>query len=167
MALVAVSAAFPAEAKAVTAQLHDWFDRATPPLRTALGLALGFHGLVDEAVAEIVVDEVGQSNTWATRSGGLIVFAPNDSPFPRPGEEPYFDSPVPEAIRVAERLRAGAEEQTGGFHLGLQLPAHIDGVRRPPNRLAQLTPGWDSHVNLDDRDSLCRRMPWRWPRSSG
>src|SRR5258706_419837 len=82
MALVAVSAAFPAEAKAVTAQLHDWFDRATPPLRTALGLALGFHGLVDEAVAEIVVDEVGQSNTWVTRSGGLICFTPNDSPFP-------------------------------------------------------------------------------------
>src|SRR5260221_2186325 len=115
MALVAVSAAFPAEAKAVTAQLHDWFDRATPPLRTALGLALGFHGLVDEAVAEIVVDEVGQSNTWVTRSGGLICFTPNDSPFPRPGEEPYFDSPVPEAIRVAERLRAGAEEQTRDF----------------------------------------------------
>jgi hypothetical protein len=44
MALVAVSAAFPAEAKAITAQLHDWFDTATPPLRTALGLALGFHG---------------------------------------------------------------------------------------------------------------------------
>jgi hypothetical protein len=46
MALVAVSAAFPAEAKAITALLHDWFDRATP-LRAALGLALGFHGLVD------------------------------------------------------------------------------------------------------------------------
>lgn len=113
MALVAVSAAFPAEAKAIAAQLPHWFDRATPPLRTALGPALGFHGLVDEAVAEIVVDEVGQSITWATRSGGLIVFAPNDSPFPRPGEEPYFDSTVPGAIRVAERLRAGRKSRRG------------------------------------------------------
>jgi hypothetical protein len=81
----------------------------------ALGHALGFHGPVDEAVAEIVVDEVGQSITRENRSGGLIVFAPNDSPFPRPGEQPYFDSPVPAAIRVAERLRAEAAEQTRNF----------------------------------------------------
>jgi hypothetical protein len=115
MALVAVSAAFPADADAVTAQLHGWFDRAEMPLRKALGIALGFRGQADRAVEQIVVDEVGQSITWASRSGGLIAFAPNDSPFPRPGEEPYFDSPVPEAIRVAERLRAGAEEQTRDF----------------------------------------------------
>lgn len=41
MALVALSAAFPAEAQAVTTRLHDWFDTAEKPLRTALGLALG------------------------------------------------------------------------------------------------------------------------------
>ena len=82
------------------------------PLRLALGLAHGVHVRADKAVEQIVVDEVGQSITWATRSGGLIAFAPDDSPFPRPGEEPYFDSPVPEAVRAAERLRAGAEEQT-------------------------------------------------------
>lgn len=115
LALVALSVAFPAEAGAVTAQLHDWFDTSEKPLRTALGLALGFHALADEAVEQIVVEEVGQSITWVTRSGGLICFTPNDSPFPRPGEEPYIDSPVPEAFRVAERLRAGAEEQTRDF----------------------------------------------------
>jgi hypothetical protein len=115
MALVAVSVAFPAEAQTVTAQLRDWFDSATAPLRTALGLALGLHGLADEAAAQIVVDQVGQSVTWATLRSGLIAFVPNASPFPRPGEEPYFDSPVPEAIRVAERMRAGAEEQTRDF----------------------------------------------------
>jgi hypothetical protein len=58
---------------------------------------------------------VGQSITWVTRSGGLIAFAPNDSPLPRPGEEPYVDSPVPEAILAAGRLRDGAEEQPTDF----------------------------------------------------
>jgi hypothetical protein len=116
MALVAVSVAFPAEAAAITAQLRDWFGRSEPPLRTALGLALGFHGLDDEAVEQIIADEVGQSIRWATiRSGGLIEFAPNDSPFPQPGQEPYITSPVPEALRVAEHLRTGAAEQTKDF----------------------------------------------------
>ena len=45
----------------------------------------------------------------------MITFAPSDSPFPRPGQEPYIDSPLPEAIQVAERLRAGAEEQVSDF----------------------------------------------------
>ncbi len=115
MALVTVSVAFPAEATAITGQLRDWFGRSEPPLRMALGLALGFHGLADEAVERIVVDEVGQSIRWVSRSGGLIAFVPNDSPFPRSGEEPYINSPVPEAFQAAERLRAGAEEQTSEF----------------------------------------------------
>jgi hypothetical protein len=116
MALVAVSAAFPAEAAVITGQLRDWFGRSEPPLRTALGLALGFHGLADEAVEQILLDEVGQSICWAIiRSGGGVAFVPNDSPFPRPDQEPYIDSPVPEAIRVAERLRAGTEERTSDF----------------------------------------------------
>lgn len=115
MALVAVSVAFPAEAAAITAQLRDWFSRSEPPLRIALGLALGFHGLTDEAVEQIILDEVGQSIRWVIRSGGLVGFVPNDSPFPQPGQEPYIDSPVPEAFRVAERLRAGAAEQAEDF----------------------------------------------------
>ena len=115
MALVAVSVAFPAGAAAITGRLRDWFVRAELPLRAALGLALSFHGLADEAVDQIVLDEVGQSIRWAFRSGGLVAFVPNDSPFPRPGQEPFIDSPAPEAIRVAERLRAGAEEQTRDF----------------------------------------------------
>lgn len=115
MALVAVSVAFPAEAAVITGQLHDWFSRSEPPLRTALGLALGYHGLADEAVQQVILDEVGQSVCWATRSGSLVGFVPNDSPFPRPAEEPYIDSPVPDAIQGAERLRAGAEEQASDF----------------------------------------------------
>ena len=57
------------------------------------------------------MDEVGQSICWAIRSDGLIAFVPQDSPFPRPGQEPCLDSPVPDAIGVAERSRAGTEEQ--------------------------------------------------------
>lgn len=115
LALVAVSVAFPVEAGAVTSQLRDWFGRSELPLRTALGLALGFHGLADEAVERIVLDEVGQSIRWVIRRSGLVAFASGDSPFPRPGEEPYINSPVPDAFRVAERLRAGAEERTRDF----------------------------------------------------
>lgn len=58
---------------------------------------------------------MGQSIRWAFCSDDLVAFVPNDSPFPKPGQEPYIDSPVPEAIRVAERLRAGAEEQASDF----------------------------------------------------
>jgi hypothetical protein len=115
MALVALSVAFPAEAAAVTPGLRDWFGSSEPPLRTGLGLALGFHGLADEAVEQIVLDEVGRSIRWVKRRGGLVALIPNDSPFPRPGEEPYIDSPVPEAMQVAERLRAGADERTADF----------------------------------------------------
>lgn len=116
MALVAVSVAFPAEAAVITGQLHDWFSRSEPPLRTALGLALGYHGLADEAVQQVVFDEVGQSVCRAVRSGGPVGFVPHDSPFPWPAEEPYIDSPVPDAIQVAERLRAGTEEQASDFN---------------------------------------------------
>lgn len=115
MALVAVSAAFPAEAPAITAQLADWFSRSEPPLRTALGLALGFHGLADEAVERIISDEVGQSIRWVVRSGGLIAYRPGQSGSPRPEEEPYISSPVPGAIQLAKLVRALAEEQTIDF----------------------------------------------------
>jgi hypothetical protein len=116
MSLVAVSVAFPDQAAVITAQLRDWFGRSQPPLRTALGLVLGYHGLAhDQSVKQIIVDEVGQSIRWVTRSHGMIAYIPNNSPFPLPGQEPYIDSPVPEAIQVAERLRAGAEEQVSDF----------------------------------------------------
>jgi hypothetical protein len=52
---------------------------------------------------------------WVIRSDRLLGFVSNDSPFPQPAQEPYIDSPVPEAIRVAERLRAGAEERAIDF----------------------------------------------------
>lgn len=114
MALVAVSVAFPVEA-AIVSQLRDWFGRSEPPLRTALGLALSFHSSADDAAKRIVEDEVGRSLTWVVRTGGLIAYLPNQSGFPRENQEPYINSPVPEAIQVARRLQAGAEEQTVKF----------------------------------------------------
>src|SRR5260370_22199773 len=115
MAIVALSVAFPAEAAAATPRLRDWFGRSEPPLRTGLGLALGFHGLADEAVKQIIVDEVGQSIRWVVHGERTIAYLPDYSPFPRPDEEPYIYSPVPEAMQVAERLRAGADEQAADF----------------------------------------------------
>lgn len=115
MALAALSVAFPAEAAAITGPLRDWFGRAEPPIRTALGLVLAYHGLADEAVDRIVTDEVGQSLSWIIRHDKLTSFVPNPSPFPRPAEEPCIDSPVPGAIQAAARLRSGAAEQTRDF----------------------------------------------------
>jgi hypothetical protein len=99
----------------ITAALRDWFTRSEPPLRTALGLAESFHGNRSDDVKRTVLDEVGQSLRWITRSGRLIGFVPTDSPFPEPAQEPYIDSHVPDAIRVAELLRSGAEEHTRDF----------------------------------------------------
>lgn len=115
LALVVVSAAFPAEGAAITAQLCDWFDRSEPPLRTALGLALGFHGSVSEAVERIIQDQVGQSIRWAIITDEMIALNPHQSEFSKAAQEPYIDSPVPDAIQVANRLRAGAAEQTSDF----------------------------------------------------
>jgi hypothetical protein len=114
MALVAVSVAFPVEAAAIAPQLSDWFGRSEPPLRTALGLALGFHTSADDAARRIVEDEVRQSISWVVRTGSLIAYLPGQSA-PRKEEEPYIDSPVLEAIHVARRLQAGAEEQSVDF----------------------------------------------------
>src|SRR5260221_9305894 len=77
LALVALSVAFPAEAGAVTAQLHDWFDSSEKPLRTAVGLALGFHALADQAVDHNAVEAAVQPITWVTRPGVPIRFTPN------------------------------------------------------------------------------------------
>lgn len=134
MALVALSAAFPVEAAPVTAQLASWFARSEPPLRTALGLALRFHGVEDQAAQRIVEDEVGQSVRWVVRVGGLLLLNPEPGPdgFPRPEAEPYVDSPVPQAIQVAERWRAGTEEQVsdlrpvrGFISTLMELGAHL------------------------------------------
>jgi hypothetical protein len=115
MALVAVSVAFPVEAAAIASQLRNWFGRSEPPLRRALGLALGFHSSADDAVRRIIEAEVSQSISWVVRSGDLIAYLPSQSGSSRENEEPYIDSPVPEAIQVARRLQAGAEEQTTDF----------------------------------------------------
>ena len=61
------------------------------------------------------MDEAGQSLSWATRHGGLIGFAPSGTVFPRPDQELYIDSPVLQAIQVAERLRSGMDEHSDGF----------------------------------------------------
>jgi len=80
--------AFPAEAAVITEPLRGWFGTSQPALRAALGLALGFHGLADEAVERIITDEVGQSIRWAIRSAGLVAFVQADSPLPRPDQKP-------------------------------------------------------------------------------
>ena len=115
MALVALSVAFPAGAAPVTAHLGGWFTRSERPLRTALALALGVHGLAGRAAEQIIWDQVGESVRWVRRSRKFTAYVPSDSPFPKPDQEPYINSPVPEAIQVAGRLRAGAEEQTSDF----------------------------------------------------
>jgi hypothetical protein len=115
MALIALSVAFPVEAAAIAQPLRDWFSRSEPPLRTALGLALGFHTSAGDAVRRIVEDEVRQSIRWVVRGGGLIAHLPGQPGSPQENGEPYINSPVLEAIQVARRLQAGAEEQTTRF----------------------------------------------------
>jgi hypothetical protein len=115
MALVAVSVAFPVEGAAIAARLHDWFCRSDPPLRTALGLAVGFHTSADDEVTRIVEAEVSQSIRWVVRRGDRIARLPRQGESLRKDEEPYIDSPALEAIRVARRLKAGAEEQATDF----------------------------------------------------
>lgn len=115
MALAAVSVAFPVEAAAIVSPLRDWFGRSEPPVRTVLGLALGFHTSADDAVRLIIEREVRQSISWVVRSGGMIAYLPSQPGSLRGDEEPYIDSPVLEAIYVARRLQAGAEEQTADF----------------------------------------------------
>lgn len=66
-----------------------------------------------DAVRRVALDEACRSIRWATRRGGLIGFAFRDTIFPRPGQEPYTNSPVLNARQVAECLRSGAEEQVG------------------------------------------------------
>jgi hypothetical protein len=113
MALVAVSMAFPVEAAGIAAPLSERFGRSEPLPRKAFGLALGLHGSADEAVRLIVDREVRQSIRWVIRTGGGISYLPSQSRSPH--EEPYINSPVIDAIHMARRLQAGAEEQTTEF----------------------------------------------------
>lgn len=115
VALVALSVAFPVEAAAIVPRLNEWFGRSQPQLRTGLGLALTFHSSADDAAKRIVEDELRQSISWVVRHGDLIAHLPRQRGSARKTEEPYINSPVLEAIRVARRLQAGAEEQTTDF----------------------------------------------------
>jgi hypothetical protein len=115
MALVAVSVAFPVEGAAIAEQLHDWFCRSDRPLRTALGLALGFHTAADHEVRRVVEEEVSQSIRWVVGRGDRIARLPKQGESLRKNEEPYITSPALEAIRVARRLQAGAAEQATDF----------------------------------------------------
>jgi len=115
IALVAVSVAFPVEAAAIVPRLSEWFGRSQRPLRTGLGLALAFHSSANDAVKRIVEDQLRQSISWVVRRGDLIAHLPKQGGSAGETEEPYINSPVLEAIRVARRLQAGAEEQTAGF----------------------------------------------------
>jgi hypothetical protein len=115
MALAAVSVAFPVEAAAIVSPLRDWFGRSEPPVRTVLGLALGFHTSADDAVRRIIEYEVSHSISWIVRLDGMIAYLPSQPGSHREDEEPYIGSPVLEAIQVARRLQAGTEEQTIDF----------------------------------------------------
>jgi hypothetical protein len=122
---------------AIAAKLRDWFGRPEPPLRTALGLALGFRSSADDAVRRIIEYEVSKSISWVVRRGDLIAYLPSRSGSPRENEEPYINSPVLEAIRVARRLQAGAEEQTANLSLVPRLTSEpetrkIGGRQFPP-----------------------------------
>ena len=115
MALVALSVAFPVEAAAVVPKLRHWFGRSEEPLRTGLGLALGFHSSAGDAVRRIIDDELRQSISWVVRHGSLMGYLPAEPGSPREDEEPYIDSPVPEAIHLARQLQRGAEEKAANF----------------------------------------------------
>lgn len=118
MALVALSVAFPVEAAPVIPKLRDWFGQSEPELRKGLGLALGFHSSAGDAVRRIIEDEVKESICWVARwgaGGEGITYLPTQPGSPREHEEPYIDSPVLDAIRLARRLQRGAEEKDADF----------------------------------------------------
>jgi hypothetical protein len=106
-ALVALSLAFPEQAAVVTTRIQDWFTRSEPPLRTALGLALAVHGATDDAVNQVVSDDVEQDARSAAHihrrrvPGGPYVLALDLGP--------AIYSPVLGAIQLATRLRAGED----------------------------------------------------------
>jgi hypothetical protein len=113
MALVAVSVAFPEQAAAVTPHIQDWFARAEPPVRTALGLALAVHGATDDAVGQIVSDQVDQD---ARRAAGTRRRRTPGGPLVRDLDlGPSVYSPVMGAIQLAARLRAGENAECKAF----------------------------------------------------
>jgi hypothetical protein len=115
LALIAISVAFPVEAAAIVPRLSEWFSRSQPPLRTGLGLALGIHSSADDAVKQIVEEEIRKSISWVVRTNNLVARLSKQGAPPRKTEEPYIGSPVLDAIRVARQLQNGAEEQTADF----------------------------------------------------
>jgi hypothetical protein len=115
MALVALSVAFPVEAAPVVPKLRDWFGQSEQSLRTGLGLALGFHSAASDAVRRIIDHEVRESICWVVRTENLISYSAAGPGSPRENEEPYIDSPIPEAIHLARRLQRGAEEKSADF----------------------------------------------------
>ena len=143
MALVALSVAFPVEAAPIVPKLRDWFGRSEEPLRTGLGLALGFHSSAGDAVRQIVEDEVRQSVRWVAHHGNLIGYLPAEPGSPREYEEPYIDSPVPEAIHLARQLQRGADEKAASFSpvyrflLNLMTDHHCHQVIKYPGLLRQ------------------------------
>ena len=67
-------------------------------------LALGVHGLAGRAAEQIIWDQVGESVRWVRRSRKFTAYVPSNSPFPKPDQEPYINSPVPEAIPGSRTL---------------------------------------------------------------
>jgi hypothetical protein len=113
MALVAVSVAFPEQAAAVTPHIRDWFARSAPPLRTALGLALAVHGSTDDAVGQVLSDQVDQD---ARRAAHIRRRRTPGGPWLLGLDlEPSEYSPVLGSIELAARLRAGEDPERNAF----------------------------------------------------
>jgi hypothetical protein len=113
MALVAVSVAFPEQSAVVTPHIWDWFGRAEPPVRTALGLALVVHGVTDDAVGQVLADEVDRDARLAAHIRRRN--APGGPWLSGLDQELSVYSPVLGAIQLAARLRAGEDAECDAF----------------------------------------------------
>jgi hypothetical protein len=107
MALVAISVAFPEQGAVLTPHIRDWFGRAEPPLRTALGLALAVHGATDAAVGQILAEEVDQDARAAANI--RLRSAPGGPSISKLDQGPSVYSPVIGVIQLAARLRTGED----------------------------------------------------------
>jgi hypothetical protein len=113
MALVAVSVAFPEQAAVVTPHIREWFGRSEPPLRRALGLALAVHGATDDAVGQVLSEEVDRDARAAANIRSRS--APGGPWISKLDQGPSVYSPVIGTIQLATRLRAGEDAECNAF----------------------------------------------------
>jgi hypothetical protein len=130
MALVAVSVALPEQAVVVTLHIRDWSGCAEPPVRTALGLALAVHGVTDDAVGQLLSEEVDLD---ARRAAHIRRRTPGGPWLSGLDQGPNVYSPVLGAIQLAAGLRAGEDAECDAFSLADPFPQrHGHEVVLPP-----------------------------------